>query len=226
MFSQSPPNVVSGTSPTAPPERSDPNQDNLADGVRSGGLDIQHELDRLEEMVLDSPRVPFGRRTLIDEEQLLDQLDLIRINLPVAFRDAEAVIREKDRILLEAEQRAQDILDAAREQAMQMIEETTVVRQANYEAENIRRQVQQECDEIRDRLAGELDQMREDAALELEDMRRAAISECEAIQDGADDYADRVLGSIENQLGDMLRVVRNGRHQLQQQSPRALEAGK
>jgi cell division septum initiation protein DivIVA len=194
--------------------------------VRSGGLDIQHELDRLEEMVLDSPRVPFGRRTLIDEEQLLDQLDLIRINLPVAFRDAEAVIREKDRILLEAEQRAQDILDAAREQAMQMIEETTVVRQANYEAENIRRQVQQECDGMRDRLAGELDQMREDAALELEDMRRAAIAECEAIQDGADDYADRVLGSIENQLGDMLRVVRNGRHQLQQQSPRALEAGK
>ena len=36
----------------------------------SPGVDIQRELNRLEEIILDSPRIPFVGRTLIDEEQL------------------------------------------------------------------------------------------------------------------------------------------------------------
>jgi hypothetical protein len=39
--------------------------------------------------------------------------------------------------------------------------------------------------------------------------------ECDDIQNGADDYADAVLTSIEQQLTEMLRVIRNGRQQLQ-----------
>jgi hypothetical protein len=46
-------------------------------------------------------------------------------------------------------------------------------------------------------------------------MRHMALEECEDIQNGADDYADAVLNSIEQQLSEMLRVIRNGRQQLQ-----------
>ncbi len=38
----------------------------------SGGMDVQRELNRLEEIVLASPHIPLTRRTLVDEEQLLD----------------------------------------------------------------------------------------------------------------------------------------------------------
>jgi F0F1-type ATP synthase membrane subunit b/b' len=188
---------------------------------RSGGLDIQRALDRLEEIVLDSPRIPFGRRTLVDEELLLDQLDVVRLNLPAAFREAEAIVRQREQILFEAQQQAKDILEGAKQQAARAISETELVRHAQLEADSIHRQVEEECQAARDRLLTELDQTRQRVAAELEEMRRAAIAECEAIQDGADDYADRVLSNIERQLGDMLRVIRNGRQQLQQESDRA-----
>ena len=45
-------------------------------------------------------------------------------------------------------------------------------------------------------------------------MRARAIAECDEIQNGADDYADHVLDSIEQQLTNMLQVIRNGRQQL------------
>lgn len=188
---------------------------------RSGGLDIQRALDRLEEIVLDSPRIPFGRRTLVDEELLLDQLDAVRLNLPAAFREAEAIVRQREQILFEAQQQAKDIVEGAKQQAARAISETELVRHAQLEADSIHRQVEEECQAARDRLLTELDHTRQQAAAELEEMRRAAIAECEAIQDGADDYADRVLSNIERQLGDMLRVIRNGRQQLQQESDRA-----
>lgn len=190
--------------------------------ARSGNFDIQRALDRLEEIVLDSPRIPFGRRTLVDEELLLDQLDAVRLNLPAAFREAEAIVRQREQILFEAQQQAKDIIEGSRQQAARAVSETELVRHAQLEADSIHRQVEEECQAARDRLLAELDQTRQAAAAELEEMRRAAIAECEAIQDGADDYADRVLGSIERQLGDMLRVIRNGRQQLQQEADRAM----
>jgi type II secretory pathway predicted ATPase ExeA len=42
-----------------------------------------------------------------------------------------------------------------------------------------------------------------------------AIAECEEIQAGADEYADRSLQDLEMRLTEMLRIVRNGRQQLQ-----------
>lgn len=191
---------------------------------RSGGLDIQRALDRLEEIVLDSPRIPFGRRTLVDEELLLDQLDAVRLNLPAAFREAEAIVRQREQILFEAQQQAKDIVEGAKQQAARAISETELVRHAQLEADTIHRQVEEECQAAREQVLAELEQARQQAAAELETMRRSAIAECEAIQDGADDYADRVLGNIERQLGDMLRVIRNGRQQLQQESDRAAKS--
>ena len=49
-------------------------------------VDIQEELNRLEDMVLSSMRIPLTGRTLIDEDKLLEQLDFIRLSLPAVFQ--------------------------------------------------------------------------------------------------------------------------------------------
>lgn len=184
----------------------------------AGGIDIQRELNRLEEMILDSPRIPLTRRTLIDEEQVLDQLDLVRLNLPAAYLEAEEIIRRKEEILAQAERYAQEIIAAAEQEAAQILDEMGLVRQAKIEAEQIRRQVQEDCELVREQTLAELEQIRRAAQQEIEEMRMRALKECEEIQAGADDYAERVLRNIEQQLSDMLRVIQNGRQQLQQES--------
>jgi F0F1-type ATP synthase membrane subunit b/b' len=187
-------------------------------------VDIQRELNKLEEMILDSPRIPLSRRTLIDEEQLLEQLDLVRLNLPAAFQEATEVVLHKEEVLFEAEQYAQDIIAAAEQRAAQILDEMDLVRQAEMEAMHIRQQVQQECEAMQQQVLGDIEQIRRRAQQELEDMQRLAIAECEEIQRGADDYADRVLLDMEQQLTEMMRVVRNGRQQIQAEpSPRAVE---
>jgi len=186
-----------------------------SDAKRVGNLDIQRELDRLEEMILDSPRIPLSRRTLIDEEQLLEQLDLVRLSLPEAFHEADAIARQKEEILLQADQYAQETVASAEQQAAQILNEMGILRQAEMEAQQIRQRVQQECELAQEQTIAEIERMRRQAQKDLEDMQRMAIAECEEIQAGADEYADRVLKEMELQLNEMLRVIRNGRHQLQ-----------
>ncbi len=180
----------------------------------SPGVDIQRELNRLEEIILDSPRIPFVGRTLIDEEQLLDQLDIVRLNLPVAFQEAEMIVRHKDEILQEAELYAEEIIENAEQRASQILNEMGLVQQAKVEADQLRNQVQLDCEAIQQATIAEIEQIRYQAQQELEEMRAKAIAECDEIQNGADDYADHVLDSIEQQLTDMLKVIRNGRQQL------------
>nr|WP_315871042.1 hypothetical protein [Trichocoleus desertorum] len=170
-------------------------------------------------MILDSPRIPLSRRTLVDEEQLLDQLDLVRLNLPTAFRDAEELLRHKDDILLETEQYAQEIVEVAERRAAQILDELGIVRQAEMEARQIRQHVQQECEAMQEQTMAEIDRMRRQAQQDLDEMRRMAIAECEDIQEGADAYADRVLGDMEHQLSEMVRIIRNGRQQLHTETP-------
>lgn len=185
----------------------------------AAGIDIQRELNRLEELILDSPRVPMTGRTLVDEEQLLDQLDLIRLNLPGAFQEAEIIARHKDEILQEAEGYAQEIIEAAELQATQILNEMGIVQQAQIEAEQIRQQTQIDCESLQQQTLAEVDQIRYQAQQELDEIRSRALAECEEIQNGADEYADHVLGTIEQQMAEMLRVVQNGRQQLHANIP-------
>jgi cell division septum initiation protein DivIVA len=65
----------------------------------------------------------------------------------------------------------------------------------------------------------EIDRKRRQCQQELEEMRQAAIAQAQVIQRGADEYADRVLENIEEQLQNILRIIHNGRQQLQQELP-------
>ncbi|BAZ42035.1 hypothetical protein NIES4101_80030 [Calothrix sp. NIES-4101] len=165
-------------------------------------------------MILSSFHIPLTRRTVVDEEKLLDLLDFIRMSLPQAFAEAASIIQQKEEILLEAEEYGQRIVDAAQAKRTQILDENDIIRQAEREAEQIHRKVQQECDAMMQETLQEIDLQRRQCQQELEDMRQRAVTEAQQIERGADEYADSVLEHIEEDLNEMMRIIRNGRQQL------------
>lgn len=211
----------SGTPPNHAPEPgSSPDSANARedDVLR---LDIQQSLNVLEEVVLSSPRVPFSRRTLIDEDQLLDQLDRIRLNLPHVFREAVQVMRQRNAILEEAERYAAEVVASAEQQAAQRLDDLGIIRQAELEAQHIKQQLQEECDALKAQTLAEIEQWQKSAQENWEITRQKTETECDALRQEADTYAASVLTHIEHQLSDMLRVVTNGRAALKK-PPEAL----
>lgn len=186
-----------------------------ADAPRVGSVDIQRELNKLEELILDGRHIPLSRLTLVDEESLLDQLDFIRMSLPAAFHEAQEIVRHKEEIFLQAEQYAQDIIATAERRAAQLVDELGIIQQAEMEARQLMQRVQQDCEAARQQMAAELERMERQAQQKAQEIQRQAIAERDAIQAGADEYADRTLGDIEQRLVEMLRITRNGRNQLQ-----------
>ncbi|NJL83229.1 MAG: DivIVA domain-containing protein [Chloroflexaceae bacterium] len=177
-------------------------------------LDIHKEFNRVEEIVLDSPRVPFTRLTLLDEDRLLNQLDFVRLNLPEAFEKALSIIQQQEQIISQAEAYAEKLVQTAQNRAAQMLDEMAIVRRAEQEAGQVRQQIQRECEVIQQKTLAEIEQLRRAARQELEQMRQQTLAECTEIQRGADEYADAVLARIEQQLREMMQIIYNGRQQL------------
>lgn len=180
----------------------------------TSGVDIQHELNQLEEIVLSSLRIPLTGRTLVDEDKLLEQLDFVRLSLPTVFQEALNILAQKHEILLEAEEYGQQVVDVAQAKRAQILSESDIVRQAQREADQLRRQVQQDCEAMMQDTLAEIDRKRRACQQELEEMRQIAISQAEEIEDGADKYADNVLANIEQDIQEMLKIITNGRKQL------------
>jgi cell division septum initiation protein DivIVA len=182
--------------------------------VEEMGFQLQQEIDRLEEIILDNPRIPFLGRTLVDEDKLINQLDLIRINIPDSLKQALEILRQKQQIVSEAQHYAQKIIENAQRRAAQILDETGIIQQAEIQANQLQRQIQQECDKLQRQTMSEVEQIRRKVQQEIGQMRQKAMREAEDIQNEADDYADAVLSRLEKHLGDMLKIVHNGRQQL------------
>ena len=200
--------------PNSSPKPSISPQKKNSSSPREADFDIQQELSRLQEVIYESFHIPVSRWTIIDEDKVLEQLEFIGTKIPEAIRKALQVLEQKQEILANAEAYAQRIIQQAQEEAAEILDESGIIQQAQHEANQIRQQVQSECEAIQAQTMAEIEQQRQMANGEVEQIYRKSVSEAQQIQEGADEYADAVLTRLEQELGEMLGVVRNGRQQL------------
>ncbi len=111
-------------------------------------MDIQHLVDRLEDLI-DEGRHIFGTKyTLVDEERALELIDQMRISVPEEIEKSSRILTERDRIRAEAHEEAARIVQQAREKSQVMIEREASVESARRRAEEIIAQANQEARRI------------------------------------------------------------------------------
>ena len=171
-------------------------------------------IDRLEETILNSPRVPLTGKTMVNEEELLEQLDTIRLNLPEIVATAQEILEYKDRVISEAQQQVQQILAEANQRAYQVANELGIIDRSEQEAKQIRQMAIAECEHLRQQTIAEMERVHNNSIEEMERMRQKVTIECQEIQAGADEYADQILHSMEDRLTDVLQSIQRGRQRL------------
>ena len=188
--------------------------------IEEMGFALVEEIDRLEDMILEGFSIPLINKTLVDEEVITRQLDELRINIPDCYAQAMEILAQRGKIITEAQNYAQKIVENAQRKASQLLDESRIVQQAENQANQIRRQVQDDCENLQRKTMTEVEQIRKKIQQEATQMKKQAIMESEEIHHEADLYTDSVLSKLERDLGEMLRIVNNGRQQVRQQSPK------
>lgn len=162
--------------------------------------DIVGLIDELVQLVSESRRVPFSRNILVDETRFLDLVDLLRETVPDEIRQAQRVVRERERIIGDAQRDAAQILHTARERGEYWASSEGVLNEARQRSEDLLRR----SDEERRRSVGEIELFAYKRLTEFETAIRDGFL---IIEDAMRDAVGRLDEAIEQARGDDDRPV-------------------
>jgi len=112
-------------------------------------MEILAILETLEDLVERSVSVPFSGKCLIDREEILEIIKEIRLKLPDDIKQAKWVKEERQRILLEAQKEANNIIKDAENKISSLVDEHEITKQAYERANEIIANAQKNARDIR-----------------------------------------------------------------------------
>ena len=151
------------------------------------------------EDALDKGFSPFGYYSVVKKDTVTDLLDRLYAALPDEIKEARALLRRKDELQYEAQQKAEKIIADAQGEANRLLSESDILRSVQKEAEKIKEQVISSCEEIKRKAMDEADAI-----------RAQAVDEANRIKDGSSAMAEQILAGLEQNLAQMQEIVKNG----------------
>lgn len=121
-------------------------------GYEDDDVTSVHEMsafvDEIEDLLCSAVRVPLTSKAIVDQEQCLATLDVIRANWPLEVLQAQRVLAKEGKVLEQAEVEAEQIKQRAERQASLIMDQNQLVKMADVRAREVIEAAQQEADQI------------------------------------------------------------------------------
>lgn len=105
-------------------------------------------LDELEDVICSGLSVPLTSRILIDQEQCLDALEILRANLPWEMLEAKRILAAQEAVLEQAEAEAEETRQLAERQAAFILDQSHLVKMAETRSQEVVEEAEQEAVQI------------------------------------------------------------------------------
>lgn len=112
-------------------------------------MDIQHLIDRLEQVLAESRRIPLTANLVVDEDRLYNIIDQMRVSVPEEVKRANRVEAEKERILAQAQEEADRLRELAKQEADDRTRRETVMVSAQQRADTILERARRDAEMMR-----------------------------------------------------------------------------
>src|SRR5204863_5893130 len=115
--------------------------------LREGDVDIQCLVERLEALVVNARKVPMTSNIILEQAAVLDLIDQLRVAIPEEVKQARRINQETDRVLAKAREEAEQIIGAGQEQAALLLQDQSILREAESRAQDILDKTQTKAEE-------------------------------------------------------------------------------
>ncbi|MBB5116733.1 cell division initiation protein [Streptomyces eurocidicus] len=112
-------------------------------------MDVQKKLDEIVATVSGARSMPMSASCVVNRSELLALLTEVRAALPDSLARAEELIDGRERLVADAREEAERILESARAHRGSLISDTEVARQSQDEADRILAAARREAEEVR-----------------------------------------------------------------------------
>ena len=112
-------------------------------------MDIQHLVDRLEQVLAESRRVPLTANLVVEEDRVFNIIDQMRVSIPEEVKRANRIEAEKERILAQAHEEADRIRELAKQEATELVRRDAIIVSSQQRADAILERARREAEMIR-----------------------------------------------------------------------------
>ena len=126
-------------------------------------MDILYLVDRLENLIANSRRMPLVNQIIIKEGEILNIVDQMRTSIPDEIKQARRVIQEKERILAQAQADASTLLARAREETERAMNREGLLRAAEARSQELVRQAEEQAKDVVRQAEEHTEQLKVDA---------------------------------------------------------------
>ena len=160
-------------------------------------------MNELEE-ALDKGFPLLSNLAVVKKDTVVNILDKLYAALPDEVKEARALLRRKDELQYEAQQRAEKTIADAQAEANRLLSESDLLRAVQREAEKIKEQVINDCEDIKYK-----------ALEEANAVRTQAFDEAMRMKDSASVYAEQILTGLEQNINQLHEIVKDNQIQLE-----------
>ena len=117
-------------------------------------MDILYLVDRLENLLASSRRMPLVNSIMIKEADILNIVDSMRTSIPDEIKQARRIIQEKERILAQAQADASALLARAREESERAVNREGLLRIAEERSQEMVRMGEEKAEQLKNEADG------------------------------------------------------------------------
>lgn len=114
--------------------------------------ELVYNIDQLEELLSSGKRVPMSHLVMVDEGQFISLVEDMRATIPIEIRDAQRLLKERERLIGEAQEQATRIVNDAQRRASVLVSEHTILAEAKQHAEELLRAAEKRRQEEQGRM--------------------------------------------------------------------------
>ncbi len=112
-------------------------------------VDILYLVDRLENLIASSRRMPLVNQIILKESDILNIVDQLRTTIPDEIKQARRVIQDKERIIAQAQAEANALLTRAREESEQAVNREGLLKAAEERSLELVQRAEGEADQLK-----------------------------------------------------------------------------
>lgn len=149
-------------------------------------------LEDLQEIFETAKAVPFTNKISVDKDEVFDVLTSIKLQLPNEIKQSKWVIEERNKILIDAQKEADEIIKGAEEKLARLIDENEVTKRAYDQANLIIENSKKASKEMRIGANDYADEVLSMTESKLKEMIEMVHNECQQCEE----FLNQTLGVI------------------------------
>jgi hypothetical protein len=141
-------------------------------------MDILYLVDRLENLIAGSRKMPLMNQIIIKESDIFNLIEQMRTSIPDEIKQARRIIQEKERILAQAQADASNLLTRAREETERVMQREGLLHAAEERSQELVRRAENQT----------------------QNMIQLAEQQAEHLKNDADSYVTETLRNLREHL--------------------------